>query len=410
MLHIHFGAGRLGLGLVAPFFQSPSSQTHLLNRASGGSKATGQTALASHRRNELLAGHPDRSYVIAPPGNSSQDGRSQRERVRYDGFSTYDDTSIAAVIDTLLETTQEAHQDGVIVTGSVLTPDNYRPILRTLDILARQRARGAVGPVFLVACENTLIAHEVLDHPALPVTDAVRHHVTPVSALVDRICVGMEEDRSEAVPSVLVRAEPYGSLKLQLCPELEPLVAMLEGSRIEFSRHLATEKQVKSWLLNGSHWLIALSAFSETQGDRDMKLNEFLRGEPHRVEFATTILQEMQHGVATILRSDPHYADFIRDVDADDYLDGVSRSVLTRFMDTEDSITRILARFQAPSPEAHATVEAFSKRFADRVGEPLTAYQQDRGIPPQAATQSILGLVKLLASGTFIDTQGSSSG
>ncbi len=43
MLHIHFGAGRLGLGLVAPFFQRPGSELHLLNRAVSGTNATGST-------------------------------------------------------------------------------------------------------------------------------------------------------------------------------------------------------------------------------------------------------------------------------------------------------------------------------------------------------------------------------
>lgn len=54
MLHIHFGTGRLGLGLVAPFFQSEGSELYLLNRSSSAKNPTGSTALEPSRRNELL--------------------------------------------------------------------------------------------------------------------------------------------------------------------------------------------------------------------------------------------------------------------------------------------------------------------------------------------------------------------
>lgn len=59
MMHLHFGTGRLGLGLVAPFFQTPGSQLHLLNRATSGTNATGATALSPERRNRLLQSHPE---------------------------------------------------------------------------------------------------------------------------------------------------------------------------------------------------------------------------------------------------------------------------------------------------------------------------------------------------------------
>ncbi len=36
---------------------------------------------------------------------------------------------------------------------------------------------------------------------------------------------------------------------------------------------MATEKQLKSWLLNGSHWLLALEAFEESHGDKELRLD-----------------------------------------------------------------------------------------------------------------------------------------
>ena len=402
MLHLHFGAGRLGLGLIAPFFRTGDSQLHILNRATSGAKPTGSTALSSERRNELLRDHPEKHYVIAPPGNKGP----APEQVRYDGFTTYDDDSAASVVRAIVESSP-ACKTCVLVTASVLKAENYRPILGALDLLASMREQGELGPLFLVACENTIGAHEVLADPghADAVSERVRREVVCVHALVDRMCVGLEEYRSGPFPTVLVRAEEYGSVKLELSDETGELQRILQGSRVEWSRHVATEKQIKSWLLNGSHWLIALAAFQETKGNRELTLNEYLRARPERENFAREVMTEMREGVGAILRHEPEFAEFVRDVDPDRYLEGAAEAILDRFLETEDPITRILARFKAPSPEALTTIDAFSKRFADRVDGPIIAYEAERGIPPAAATHSVQSLVRLLASGTFIDAR-----
>ena len=54
--------------------------------------------------------------------------------------------------------------------------------------------------------------------------------MTRVHALVDRMCVGLEEDNTTAHPTVRVVAEEYGSLKLGLYRETEPLVASAGGT------------------------------------------------------------------------------------------------------------------------------------------------------------------------------------
>ncbi|HEX8387855.1 MAG TPA: hypothetical protein VF636_02460, partial [Sphingomonas sp.] len=68
MLHLHFGAGRLGLGLVGPAFARSGSELHLFNRATSGDNATGSTSLGAARRNELLGAHPSRRYHVEKPG------------------------------------------------------------------------------------------------------------------------------------------------------------------------------------------------------------------------------------------------------------------------------------------------------------------------------------------------------
>src|SRR5437764_11391447 len=77
MLHIHFGAGRLGLGLPAPFFQKPGSELFLLNRAQSGANPTGSTQLAPERRGAVALG-TRRAQVRAP--NSGRAFRSTRNR------------------------------------------------------------------------------------------------------------------------------------------------------------------------------------------------------------------------------------------------------------------------------------------------------------------------------------------
>jgi hypothetical protein len=197
--------------------------------------------------------------------------------------------------------------------------------------------------------------------------------------------------------------EEYRSLKLELRPETEALAKQLQGSRVEFTPHVAIEKQLKSWLLNGSHWLLALEAFEESRGDRELKLGQFLREKPEHLRFAEAVLAEMSEGIAVILRRKPEYAAFVRDVNPEDYLRGSAQAILKRFLSSDDPMSRILARFQAPTSEAPASIQAFAKRFADRVEDPITAYAENKGVPPLAAMRSVNSLVRLIASGTYIN-------
>jgi hypothetical protein len=113
-------------------------------------------------------------------------------------------------------------------------------------------------------------------------------------------------------------------------------------------------------------------------------------------------MDEMRIGIAALLHSDPAYADFVRDVDVDAYLAERAAAILERFITTEDPITRILGRFQAPC-QSVAAVEAFARRLAGRVNPPLEAYEQAMGSPPPAASRAIFSLYALIAAGRFVD-------
>ncbi len=407
MLHIHFGAGRLGLGLVVPAFQSPTTESVILNRAVSGANATGNTALGAERRNALLRDNPEQTYHL----RILDGAEAPTQRVRYAGFHTYADKGLGRLTRQIVGASAAQHR-GVVVTASVLKRENYGPVIEALCTLARLREAGEpIGPIFLVACENTVSAQEVLAElrPADGLTAAgaavLRRQVTPVAALVDRMCVDLEEDASGAHPTVSVRTEPYASLRLGLGPDTEILRNLCAGSGIGFGRHLDVEKQIKGWLLNGTHWLIALRAFQASGGDRAMKLNAFMAASPEERRHAIAVMDEMREGVALLLRRDPAYAAFVRDVDVDAYLAGAATAILKRFFATEDPITRILARFQAPPAGDPGPIEAFSSRFADRINGPLAAYEAEKGVLPPAASRSLLSLLHLVQSGTFIDAR-----
>jgi hypothetical protein len=195
----------------------------------------------------------------------------------------------------------------------------------------------------------------------------------------------------------------YGSLKLELNHTTEVLERLCRGSRVEFSRHVDVEKKIKSWLVNGSHWLIALAALGGTHGHQGLKLNQYLAASRENAAFAAQVMDEMKEGVGIILRTEPQYAAFRQDVDVEAYLAGAASAILNRFFETEDPITRILARFRAPTPTAFTTIEAFSKRFADRVQEPIRAYELEKGTFPPAASHSLLSMLQLVGSGRFIE-------
>lgn len=401
MLHLHFGAGRLGLGLIVPAFQSPETESVILNRAVSSSNATGSTALAPERRNALLRDNPDRSYRLQILDASNSPGKT----VPYAGFHSYEEGETGELTRRIAERS-DGKRRGVVVTASVLKRENYGPVLEALDALATMREAGQpIGPIYLIACENMVSAQDVLhgDDAAGSVSPAVLRQVTPVACLVDRMCVDLEEDRSGAHPTVRVRVEPYLSLKLALGPDTETLRELCTGTQVTFSRHLDVEKQIKGWLLNGTHWLIALQAFQASHGDRAMKLNEFTRASPEQRSHAIAVMDEMRDGVAFLLRRDPAYADFVRDVDVDRYLAGAASAILERFFSTEDPITRILARFQAPAPGDTTAIEAFTSRFADRINGPIAAYEAEKGVVPPATSRGLLSLLRLVETGTFIN-------
>lgn len=407
MLHIHFGAGRLGLGLVAPVLRRDGAWLFILNRAVSAGSVTGGTAVDPARRNALLQDHPHKTYVLKTPGGDGQ----VRERVTYDGFYTYQSSEdVLRIVEQILEQSPRA-REGVVVTASVLTAEHYEPVVQALNTLSEAKAGTAdhIGDLYLIACENTVSAAEVLDHDrfAQVLSETTRAHTRCVHALVDRVCVELEEAEVDGVPTLVVMAEEYAALKLKTGPESEGLEKLLEGTGVTFSHHLEVEKDIKSWLLNGSHWLIALTAFQETGGNADLKLNAWLAEHPDRRLFAEEVISEMRDGVEALLLAEPPYAAFVHDVDVTDYLDKAATAILARFEANEDTIARILARFRAPTPDAISTVEQFIGRFLSRIEGPITAFERKYGTPPSSTTHSLFNLFRLQANGMYVDSNRS---
>jgi len=359
-------------------------------------------ALTSARRNHLLSQRD--SYLIRLPGASS----TVAQEIKYDGFRVYQDRDPEAALRSILGGS-ECKQAGVVVTASLVHAVNYGPVIRVLNELSRRKDKGELrGRIFLVACENGLSAQEVLSEPSLAgvLRPETRDQVTCVRALVDRLCVGLEQAETSTGPAVAALAERYGSLKLELASETEDLRELCRGSQIEFTPHVEVEAKIKSWLLNGTHWLIALAAFHASGGCQDLMLNEYLAASEENRAFAVEVMHEMKEGAAIALR-DARYEAFARDYDIDDYLEGAASAILRRFFQTEDPISRILARFRAPTPKSAAAIETFGNRFAERVGEPIRAYEHEKGRAPPAASRAVSSMLRLVASGTFIERRAS---
>lgn len=99
-------------------------------------------------------------------------------------------------------------------------------------------------------------------------------------------------------------------------------------------------------------------------------------------------MRAIGEGIAILLRKDPGYAAFARDVAVDGYLDGACRQFLELMESTEDPVNRILARFRAPMPDQASAIATFTRRFADRIDEPIDAYEHGTSPPPRAGGSS----------------------
>ncbi|MGI4856649.1 MAG: hypothetical protein ACRYHA_06955 [Janthinobacterium lividum] len=428
------------MGLIAPYMRTADSELVLFNRGAPGSPSAkaawpvdtpSQTfdspltepdpvmPAATAVRNALLADGASRAdgeapyYLVA-----HSDGHDQRvrHRVRYNRFFTYGD-DIDTLIGKVLEQSRQKHK-GVIVSGALMQVRHYAGVVRALNVLrganetsdpaahdddATQVPEKRIGRLYFVACENMFSAADVLADKAFAemLGTPGQRPIHCVTALVDRICSRMDRCMANGRERLLVTTESYGKLTLHEHGDQTTLAEMLAGSKVTFSKHLETEREIKGWLLNGSHLLIALTAFRETKGDMDLKLNEFIADSTMHRYFAGEIITEMRDGVEAILESDPTYASFRHDVDISAYLDKAAACILSRFAHNEDSVTRILKRFRAPTEDDLLAVQTFVGILLRKIERPLHAYAEKFGVPPKASTEALVNVLRLQASATY---------
>lgn len=442
MLHIHFGCGRLGLGLIAPYMRTADSELVLFNRSPSDSPSAQAGWLVDRPsqafdsppaegdlvtptdavgRNALLADGANRGdgeppyYLISHSNGHDQRGRS---RVRYNRFFTYGD-DIDTLIHNVLEQSCQKHK-GVIVSSALMQVQHYAGVVRALNVLrganemsgpaahndATQVQEKRIGRLYFVACENMFDTADVLADEAFAdmLGTPGQRPIHCVTALVDRICSRMDRCMEDGRERLLVSTESYGKLTLHEESGQTALAEMLAGSKVTFSKHLQTEREIKVWLLNGSHLLIALTAFRETNGDMDLKLNEFIADSTMHRYFAGEIITEMRDGVEAVLQSDPTYASFLHDVDITAYLDETAACILSRFAHNEDSVIRILNRFRAPAEDDIFAVQTFVSILLRKIERPLHAYAEKFGVPPKASTEALVNVLRLQASATYANS------
>src|SRR3954447_4978602 len=158
MLHLHFGAGRLGLGLAAPFFRKPGSDLILLNRMNSSPNPTGDAGITPARKLELLKNNPQRRYAIQCPTSGSL-----LEKVHYTEFYAYEDGDVQDVVEKVVSDSSFG-DTGAVVTASVVSAANYISVVQALNTLAgMMEGRGSSKKIFLVPCENTVSADDILE-------------------------------------------------------------------------------------------------------------------------------------------------------------------------------------------------------------------------------------------------------
>src|SRR5262245_26668871 len=83
MLHIHFGAGRLGLGFSTWLFSKAGAECFVVNRSSHDDSSTPPDQISKRRRNELLR------RCIYAVSDSAMFDRSAQDPVEYVGFEAF---------------------------------------------------------------------------------------------------------------------------------------------------------------------------------------------------------------------------------------------------------------------------------------------------------------------------------
>lgn len=189
MKHLHFGAGRLGLGLVATMAHEAGLTTIIYNRETTASKAKSGDEISPKRRNELLSQKPRFVSSTLDPI------KPNATKISFKEFRTYNSESSPDEFAQPLSTNEPW-----LVTASLIAPEAYDfPAAVVAEAAKARMEMGIAAPIYLMAFENefktdlfeakvkeaTERNHPEIDQAALPVVG--------VNIMADRICTSLDE-------------------------------------------------------------------------------------------------------------------------------------------------------------------------------------------------------------------------
>jgi hypothetical protein len=417
MRHIHFGAGHFGLGFATWLFWKAGVPTTLVNRLSTNDSVTAPDTVSSRRRNELLKDR--RRYAVSYNSPTAKTAEIL-QYVSISEFLEYDPNSpnLALLNDHFLS------DEPLCLTMSLSALDNYKtPSDLILSCLAKRNIAGITHPVYLMAFENNIATTEVATKffgGSQQRKDA--SGIVPLNVSVDRVCSMMNESKGRR-PFLEVACEPYAELVIEEHPLIGSLKSALETVKdfVRFSSNIDIEKNKKRWIVNGSHALIALTAaYFGILGMQDFFHKTDLKASaqrPYRLPptlatrkaFAKGVITEMTDGFRCATQKNSEGRKHLK-VEGHK-LASYSKRTLDRFIDGDDTTSRIIKHFVAPrlqfDPD-HMTVKFvdsysnFLRWARPRIEEPIRAYMRVRGIAPKHTTEALINMLVMIAEGDLL--------
>uniref|UniRef100_A0A0G4FY26 Mannitol dehydrogenase C-terminal domain-containing protein n=1 Tax=Chromera velia CCMP2878 TaxID=1169474 RepID=A0A0G4FY26_9ALVE len=363
-VHIHFGAGKLGLGLVlkamAKSAEATSSQLVLLQRASNAWKSVVDCD-SPYIRFALNSTEICRLRVIRPgdPLDFEEIVQGARENAASKGHAGYfilhgsgeeEKTKLQQLLDWAVS--DESPLAAVFSTS--LGPALHKATEPLLSRLPK-RKEAAERPA-LYACENDHVAVEKL-------AEKLKGKVTVVPCMVDRICAERTIGKcADGTCDVSVVAEPFPGEIVLLSPPEHAQMPAFRGNNVhcpedEREAHYFCER--KKLMVNGMHTTLAFMTLAKEQPLDFMKISGYdsetlAPGDHELVNWAQGTEEDRRMmwnwAVARcILCCHQHTVDVIKSahgVTSDEevcrILLAYARSTLDRFSTVRDTTSRVL--------------------------------------------------------------------
>lgn len=335
--HIHFGAGAFGLGFVCWLTNLAKFDTTVFNRA--------ERKLGEGNIERII--NANNKYVVQVDEDSGQQQTIELANAIALRSDQSNDQWISIAEDPELNliTTSIKNLDGL---------ESYHQIL--LDIVKFRAEKSITRPIYFFACENGFNSYDVrtwLFKKYPDFKEEIEKVFVFVPCVVDRICsidlnsselliVQTEEYARIFVQAVVDRGENQRDLSVVgklLDPNVSKSITDISKSRLfnvfDFVSDIEKFKKMKSLIVNGSHFIIALRAHRH----RYIHIDDFV---VKNSEWCRHVLEEM----AVIASHDV----------ANDTLDQIfynrcnefAEETLARFSGRRDLTSRVLSRFVDP--------------------------------------------------------------